>query len=102
MPDHYNTRADGTPLTDTIDTAVYTEFSNFFADIDVKIGGYQPSEVIMALTNKELMTSIWPKLCHPFISWLHVSLTTRDTTMTTTSADTTMMGGDEDMYFTAS
>ena len=76
--------------------------SNVFADMEEKNGGYQPSERIMALTKKESRTSVWPKLCDPFISWLHVSLITRDTTMTTTSADTTMMGGDEDMYFTPS
>ena len=104
MPDRYNTRADGTPLTDTIDTAVYTEFLDVFADIDEKIGGRKPSELIMTLTNKELM-SVWPKLCDPFISWLHVSLTTRlglGLGLTTTSADTTRMEGDEDMYFTPS
>ena len=99
MPDHYNTRAEGTLLTDTNDTAVYTEFSNVLAHIDEKTGGYKPWELIMALTNKESLTSVWPKLCDPFISWLHVSLTTGDTTMTTTSADTTRMGGDQDMYF---
>ena len=90
MPDHYRTRADCTPLTDTIETAVYTEFSNVPAHIDGKFGGDKPWELIMALTNKK------------FIFWLHVSLTTGDTTMTTTSADTTRMGGDEDMYFTPS
>ena len=95
MPDHWNTRADGTPLTVTIDTAVYTELSDVLAHIDEKIGDHKPWEQIMALTNKELMTSVWPQLCDPFISWLHVSLTTGDTTMTTTSADTTRMGGDE-------
>ena len=101
MPDHYNPHmADGTvySLTDTIDTAVLIRFSNVFADMDGKNGGYQPSELIMALTNKKMMTRVWPKLCDPFISWLHVSLTTR----TTTSADTTMIEGDEDMYFTPS
>ena len=97
MPDQWTTRTDGTPLTDTIDTAVYTEFSNVLAHIDDKIGRYKPWELIMALTNKEFMTSVWPELCDPFISWLHVSLTTGDTTMTTTRT-----GGDEDMYFTPS
>ena len=53
-------------LTDTIDTAVYTEFANVFTNIDENIGGHQPSKLILALTDKEMMTAVWPELCDPF------------------------------------
>ena len=66
MPDYnFMTTLDGTVyfLTDTIDTAVYTEFSNVFANIDENIGSHQPSELVMALTDKEMMTGVCGPNC---------------------------------------
>ena len=62
---------------DAIDTEVYTQFSMLLANSDENemIGdqNLRPSRLIMALTNKEEMTKIWPDTSRPFIRWLILS-----------------------------